>query len=120
MRLLAAGDPFGQIKPTGLPGTLTGDPLQAVGNLFAFGIKMFLIVAGLFLLIYLLWGALDWVTSAGEKEKISKAQGKITNAVIGLFLIIFALAAFTVITGDILGIIKYNNGWIIDIPTIGP
>ena len=66
--------------------------------------------AGLFLILYLLWGAFDWINSGGEKEKIAKAQQKITNAVIGMLLIFVVLAVFNLLAGDLLGIIEPNEG----------
>lgn len=107
-------DIFGTIaQPTGAP----GDPGAFIGG----AINIFLIVAGITMMIYLLWGGLDWIASGGEKEKIAKAQGKLTNAVIGIFIVIFALALFNLIAGDILHIIEITpNGWQIKLPKIGP
>jgi len=44
--------------------------------------------AGLLLFIYLLWGGLGYLTSAGNPDKTKSAQGKITTALIG-FVIVF-------------------------------
>src|SRR3989338_5981202 len=106
------GQIFGTIAaPTGAP--------KDLGVFIGGAIKIFIIVAGIFLLIYMLWGAFDWITSGGEKEKISKAQAKITNAVIGMFLVIVALTLFTLIAGNILKIIKVTpKGWEISLPTL--
>jgi len=43
-----------------------------IGKLISTGIQLFFFVAGIAALIYLLWGAFDWITSNGEKEKITK------------------------------------------------
>ena len=123
MKLLAdqtVDDIFGKITPP--PGMNIGgggDANAGFGQFIAFGIKTFIIIAGLFMLIYLLWGALDWITSAGEKEKITKAQNKITNAVIGIVLIFVVLVVFNLLAGNILGIIKPGtNGWEFIIPSL--
>lgn len=122
MRLIAQSDidkVFGKITPPPGSEAFGGDPIVALGKLLGTGVRLFLIVAGLFLLIYLLWGAFDWITSSGEKERVEKAQGKITNAIIGILLIFVVLAVWGLITGDILGIIINSpSGWQLKIPTI--
>ena len=113
MKLLAdqaIDDLFGGITPPAAMNLGGADPAQGVGNFIAFGINMFILVAGLFLILYLLWGAFDWIGSGGEKEKIAKAQQKITNAVIGMLLIFVVLAVFNLLAGDLLGIIEPNEG----------
>lgn len=40
--------------------------------------------------IYFLIGTIKWITSSGEKEKISSARGMITHAFIGLLLLVVA------------------------------
>jgi magnesium-transporting ATPase (P-type) len=98
----------------------SGTAQQGLGNIISFGIQMFILIAGMFLLLYLLWGAFDWIISGGEKEKITKAQNKITNAVIGMILIIAVLTLFVAFAGNSLGIIKPNSsgGFDIKLPTL--
>jgi len=116
MKLLAVIDPtidaiFGGITPPdamNLGGSDT--PQQGLANMIAFGIKMFILIAGLFLIIYLLWGAFDWIVSGGEKEKIAKAQNKITNAIIGIILVFVVLMVFNLLAVDILKIFVPNGG----------
>lgn len=111
------GDIFGTITP---PGPFTGDPRAEIGRLIAFGVRMATIGAGLVLLIYLLWGAMDWIMSGGDKEKLSRAQQKLTNALIGIILIFVFIGLWGLITGDILGIIKRetDGSWTIPFPTL--
>lgn len=94
--------------------------VEGVGNLISFGIQMILFVGGIATLIYLLWGAFDWINSSGEKEKLSKAQNKMTNAVIGLILIVAAFTIFSFVMGTVLGG-KFGIGgdFKITIPRIG-
>ncbi|MEO6508790.1 MAG: hypothetical protein ABIO02_02455 [Patescibacteria group bacterium] len=105
--------------PSGIPNY--NNPQELISNLLGTGIKMFIIVASLVLLMFLLWGALDWILSGGEKEKLHKAQSKITNAIIGFVLIFVMLALFGLITGDILGIVVRTDdgGWFINLPSLG-
>lgn len=94
------------------------DPVKGVGILIGWGINIFILVAGLFLLVYMLWGALDWIMSSGEKERLSKAQSKITNAIIGMLVIFISLVVFNVFAGKMLGIVEVNDrgGFSIKIP----
>ncbi len=62
-----------------------------------FVIRLFFIVAGLIAIIYLLLGALSWITSGGNKESVDKAREKIQAALIGLILIFIVLAVIGVI-----------------------
>lgn len=123
MKLLAAdvNDLFGTVEPPQGMNFGGSDPVQGFGKFIGFGINLFVIVAGLFLLIYLLWGAFDWINSGGEKEKIAKAQNKITNALIGIVLIFAVLAVFNVLAGQLLGIINVNpdGSWELRLPTLG-
>jgi len=91
---------FGTIKPpiTSIP----DEPVAALSSIIAAGIQIFIFVAAIALLIYLLLGAFDWITSGGEKEKISKAQMKITNTIVGIIVLVVVLSVFCLITVDVL------------------
>jgi hypothetical protein len=124
-KLLAAVDPavqelFGGITPPDAMNVGGSDPVQGFGNFIGFGIRMFIVVAGFFMLLYLLWGAYDWIASGGEKEKIAKAQSKITNALIGIVLVFAVLTIFNLLAGNILGIVvpNGNGGFTIQLPTL--
>lgn len=66
--------------------------VPSLADIVSFLIKFLFIVAGLAALIFLLLGALSWVTSSGDKENVKKAQDKIQAAVVGLVVIIAVLA----------------------------
>lgn len=111
---LAQTDIWGTIAPP------TGAPTD-LGVFIGGAIKIFIIVAAVALLIYLLWGAFDWITSGGEKEKLEKARNKMTQAVIGIIIVIFVLALFVVITSEVLNIIEITpQGWKFNLPKFGP
>ena len=124
MKFLAAQDIpglFGTVAPPQGMNFGGSDPGAGLGKFIGFGINLFTIVAGMFLLIYLLWGALDWIVSGGEKERIAKAQNKITNALIGMVLVFVVLVVFNVLAGQILGIIKVDQAtgqWQLNLPTL--
>ena len=121
LTVLAANvnDIFGNLNPP--PGSESfANPVAGLSTVMIVGIRMALIVGGFFVLFYLLWGALDWITSNGEEEKLKSARQKMTNAVIGIIIIVAALGIFLVITTDVLGIIKRDGsgGWQFSLPTI--
>src|SRR3989338_6203895 len=47
-------------------------------------------VAGALLLGYLIWGGFDYLTAMGDPKRAQAGKGKITNAVIGFFIIFVA------------------------------
>lgn len=111
-------DIFGKISPPpGISSSMALDPVAGLGKFLGTVVNLVIVASGLFMLIYLLWGAFDWIASGGEKERVEKARNKITNALIGMLLIFVVLTIFGVFTGEILGIIKISNRvWQIQIP----
>ncbi len=110
---------FGKINPPpGVSSSMASDPVGGLAKLIGTGINLFIVGAGLILLVYMLWGAFDWIVSSGDKERLAKAQSKITNALIGMVLVFVVLVIFGVLTGNILGIINNvpGEGWSIKIP----
>lgn len=70
---------------------LIGLPIVDYGTLLTFIIRGIFVVAGLLVLIYGIMGALAWITSEGEKEKVEKARDKIQAAVVGIFIMVLVL-----------------------------
>ncbi len=80
-----------------------GFTIPNLSQILTFAIRAFFIVAGLAALLFLLLGALAWVTSGGDKENVSKAQSKITNAIIGVILIAVVLAVIVTLEQVVFG-----------------
>lgn len=123
MKLLSQNDIsdlFGTVEPPKGMNFGGADPGQGFSNFITFGLRLFVIISGLFLLLYLLWGAFDWIASGGEKEKIAKAQAKITNALIGIVLIFAIFSVFSVLAGNLFGIIQVNSdgSWSFNLPSL--
>lgn len=68
-----------------------GFTIPSLADVVSFLIKFLFFFAGLAALLYLLLGAMSWVTSSGDKEAVKKAQDKIQAAVVGLVIIVVAL-----------------------------
>jgi hypothetical protein len=64
-------------------------------------IRIFFVVGGVMVVIMLLWGAVEWIMSGGNKEKVAAARGKIINALIGLVILALAFLIANVVGGAI-------------------
>ncbi len=51
-------------------------------------------IGGLIVLIYFVWGAIEWITAGGDSAKVQKARDKLTQSVIGLIVLV---ATFTLV-----------------------
>ncbi|MGB4965643.1 MAG: hypothetical protein WBO77_00845 [Microgenomates group bacterium] len=85
----ATGTPCASIQ---IDESALGFVIPNFGQMLTFLVKGFFVIAGLAALIMLLWGALAWVLSGGDKEKVEGARDRITAAIIGVFMILVALA----------------------------
>lgn len=80
-------------------------PTQGYSNLGAFVTNMLTLAFGLavlVVLVMLVWGAFEWITSGGDKDAVSKARNRIINALIGLAVLAVAYA-LTRVAGQFLG-----------------
>ena len=55
-----------------------------------------IIGAGILLLVYLVYGGVEWLTSGGDKAKLESARAKLTNALIGVAIIAASYAIWIV------------------------
>lgn len=69
-----------------------GFSIPTIGGLLTFVVKAFFVVAGVMALVYLLLGALAWITSGGDKAGVEKARDKIQAAIVGILMIVVVLA----------------------------
>ncbi len=73
-----------------------------IGNFVNNALLIAFAFAILFVLIMLIWGAFEWISSGGDKENVGKARGRIINALIGLAVLAVAYALAKV-AGQFLG-----------------
>lgn len=64
----------------------------SLGNAISNVLTIAFVVAILVVLVMLIWGAFEWITSGGDKETVGKARGRIINALIGLAVLAIAYA----------------------------
>lgn len=120
-------------KPIGNIGGEPGTGLGPFSNLFQFRLPVeaakkftqvisnilgvMTIVAGLWFLFRLIIGAYAYMSAGGEAQKIQDATKQITNALIGLIIVVLAYAFLSLI-GRLLGLDILNPQAII--PNLGP
>jgi hypothetical protein len=75
----------------------------SLGAVVSEALKYVYVIAGLMLLVWLIWGGLTMMTAGEDQNKAAEGQGKITNAVIG-FGIIFVSYFVAQIVEVVLGV----------------
>lgn len=106
MKLLA------QINNPLLPWTIgksSKDGASIFGKFFSGFIGILLVLGALWAFVNLLLGALNWISSGGDKAKLEAAQQRIVQAIIGLVLVFAAWAIFFVLL-RFLGVTKGTGG----------
>ncbi|KXK07324.1 MAG: hypothetical protein UZ21_OP11001001089 [Microgenomates bacterium OLB22] len=63
-----------------------------LSTVLTFMVQFFFVVAGLFALLYLLWGSFDWIISGGDQTKVDNARKKIQSALVGTIIIVASLS----------------------------
>jgi len=110
------------IKQLALLGEETGvaSTEGSLGKLFGTAFSTIVTVGALFVFFQMIMGALNWINSQGDKERIQKAQKQITNALIGLVILIMVWVLFFTITGDIFGIFEKtaDGGYKLVLPSL--
>ncbi len=69
----------------------------SLGNILGWALRLVFVGAGLIVLFNLILGALEWIQSGGDKEKVEKARKRITTAVTGLVILFVSLGLVVLI-----------------------
>lgn len=81
----------------------------AILNLFLGNIIAILLIVGVIVaFIFIIIGAIEWMTAGNDKAKMESARGKVVSAVIGL-VILFAVFAIMKLIGAFFGIEQLKN-----------
>ncbi len=112
--LLAAQTTIGNITGIGPYGTPPGpaSAIQYFTGIISTIIGLLTIIAGLWFMIQIILGGLRWISSGGDKQANQDAQKRITNALIGIVIVIFAYA-FNGLVGQIFGLETIDVGGLI-------
>lgn len=68
-----------------------------VRNLIGSVVNIALAIIGIIAVIYLIWGGVTYITAGGDAEKAGKGRVAITNAIIGIIIIIAALVIYNAV-----------------------
>jgi len=92
-----------QIENPAIPaiGGLTGE--QFFANLLPRLVSLGFVIGVVIFLFVMLAGAIQWITSGGDKTSVEAARSKVTNALVGI-VILFSLFAVIKLIGDFFGI----------------
>ena len=74
-------------------------------------------VAGILLVSYLVYGGISYMIAGGDEKQVTKAKQMLTNAIIGLLLVILA-TTIAAIVGAVLGVPILTPPWESLRPTI--
>lgn len=70
---------------------------QDIGGVINAVLSFVMVIAALLVLLYMVWGGIEWISSGGDKGKTESARNKITAAVIGLIILAASYAVFTLV-----------------------
>lgn len=106
--LLAQDAPRGIYNPALNPLIGRGEGVDII-NLFLGNIIAILLIIGVIVaFIFIIIGAIQWMTAGNDKAKMESARGKVVSAVIGL-VILFAVFAIMKLIGAFFGIEQLKN-----------
>lgn len=95
----AANDFIGTIDvPAGVPSAIS----STTGVISAV-VRFLVVIAGLFSLFQFLTGGLAFITSAGDKGKITEAQNKIQMSIVGLMVIAASFLIIAIVSQVLFG-----------------
>ena len=89
--------PFRVLAQTPTPANIVikfpkGQGYENLGDFISNFLILAFSIALLVVLVMLIWGAFEWITSGGDKDAVGKARNRIINALIGLAVLAVAFA----------------------------
>ncbi len=79
-----------------LPTAKTGvEHNQQFANIIGSLLSAVMVIALILVLLYLVWGAIGWITAGGDSSKVNEARNKMVQAVIGIIVLAATLAIFS-------------------------
>ena len=87
-----------------------------IGDFITKALQLAFIVAVIVVLAMLVWGAIEWIFSGGQKEAVASARSRIVNALVGFAILAVAFAIAT-LAGNFLG---FPNITSFTVPTPNP
>lgn len=73
------------------------DPDTPIGAIVSFAVAAIIVISFLLALIFIVIGAVQWITSGGDKAKVADARNHILAAVIGLVLVVLSFLIVNIV-----------------------
>jgi len=89
---------------------LPKDGGQAFTKYVAIIWQSIVIIGGLTVFLYLIWGALDWILSGSDPERLKRAKDKMFNGLFGLALLVLSYVIINILS-NVLGLNILNPNW---------
>ena len=91
-------DIAGEAKKQGIQGAeLHNSTDGGFGIFFGNIMTVAMTLAAILVFAFLIWGGIEWITSAGDKGKAESARNRITSAIIGLVILAASTAIFILV-----------------------
>ncbi|OGH19092.1 MAG: hypothetical protein A2868_00220 [Candidatus Levybacteria bacterium RIFCSPHIGHO2_01_FULL_40_15b] len=97
---LVASPVFADVLDAGVktpPGSTVIPADTSIGSIISFLVAFIIVVAFLAALLFIVIGAIQWITSGGDKQRVADARNHIISAVIGLIIIALTFVIVNVI-----------------------
>lgn len=90
-------------------------PGAQIGTIISALLPYLFPLAGIVLLLFLLFAGFQYLTSGGDPKKVEQAKERLTSALIG-FIIVFAAYWIVQIVGTVLGLGSTGFGSVFNLP----
>ncbi|MDO8638584.1 MAG: hypothetical protein Q7R43_03340 [Candidatus Daviesbacteria bacterium] len=67
-------------------------PSQSLGEVLTAVFDLILLIAGVLMFYWMIWGIFHYIFAGGDKEGLSKARARITWAIVGFIIIVISFA----------------------------
>lgn len=103
------GEAVNTALDTNTHGVAGGGVVDVFSQQFSNLIGLLTVLGGVFLVIYFLLAAFEWIQAGGDAGKVEKAQQRMVNGAIGMLVMIIAFGIIGII-GGVFGIELLNPG----------
>jgi len=89
---------------------LTGNPGSDLARYIAIIWQVLVIIGGLAVLLWIIWGALDWIMAGSNPDRLKSAKEKMFQALFGLVMLVLSFLIVKLIS-TITGLEILNPDW---------
>jgi hypothetical protein len=108
MKLSQLPNPFSGVSVPSSGGNIVDVNKTTIGEIISKILPYLFSIIGILLLVYLVCGGLEIMLSKGDPKTMEGAKQKITNALIGFF-IVFLSFVFVRLIGQVFGVVVFET-----------